>query len=173
MDIYNAPEIVDQLAHWGSLLGLNLVIQRDKRDGAWLIVIIWKDAPDIFFEIDYKGRNMTFYSNVLTELKSENSKDKLYDFLYEVMNRQSLYQTVRVCAGKLRETETHMIKIYSKYRATALNMQLLSNLIMDAQKLLEHIKNLIVEFKLPEVWREMEGEANTDKYDLNFHFCYV
>ncbi|MHA1990190.1 MAG: hypothetical protein ACW981_02960 [Candidatus Hodarchaeales archaeon] len=170
-ELKSGPEIIEELLHWLKLLKINVMIRRDRRDGAWVILTVWENAPDLFIELDLDGRNLSFYSSILTEFNLESPEQSYFNFLVEVLRIQSKYQTVRVCTGKSDEEGKYILKLYSSYRTRYLNnMQLIADLIVDGQNLMNEVQNLMMENKLPEIWREMEGEPAIEKYDLNFYY---
>lgn len=151
-------------------LGIDPLIRKDKRDGAWVLMITWVEAPDLFFEFDFKGTNLTVYSNVLTEINFEKQPIEAYHkFLMQVLNLQSQYYNVRVCTGTYSRSDSNIIKLFNRYKSNMLDIEMMAELIYDAKRFLNDIQELIVEYELMEVWREMEGEPPSEKYNLNFY----
>jgi hypothetical protein len=170
-ELKNGPEFIEELLHWLKLLKINVMVRRDRRDGAWVILTVWENSPDLFIELDLTGRNLSFYSSILTEFDIESTENSYFKFLVEILRTQSRYQTVRLCTGKTEEEGKYFLKLYTNYRTRYLyNMQSIADLIVDGQGLLNEVQNSIKEYKLPEIWREMEGEPAVEKYDLNFYY---
>ena len=170
-DLINAPEIVEEIDHWIALLGLETVLRRDRRDGAYIVITAWENAPDIFLEIDHKGRMLTIYSNILTNFQEDETKSsEYYKFLIEIFTLQGKYNKVRACVG-MQEEKT-VLKIFYRLRTSGLSMEYLSEILRETVAFLKDIQLKIEEYQLIEEWRELEGEPKLEKPKSEFFYDY-
>ncbi|OLS22366.1 MAG: hypothetical protein HeimC3_31080 [Candidatus Heimdallarchaeota archaeon LC_3] len=171
-DLINAPEIVEEIVHWIDLLGIETVLRRDQRDGAYVIITAWENAPDIFIEVDHKGRMLTIYSNILTNFSSEEDKyETFYNFLVDVYSHQSKYNKVRACL--IPSEDQTVLKILYRLRASGLGMEYLSEIVRETVAYLKDLQNAIEERGLPEDWRELEGEPKLENIKSSFFWDYT
>lgn len=163
-DLRNAPEIVEHTYHWISLLGLKVISIRDQRDGAWVYILLMKDAPDFYLEFDALARNILVYSNILTEVNATKyTKEFCFDFFIEILHEQATFPKVRIIS---LDNESNPLKIFSRYYTSKLSMELTSELIRENITFLESITDMIVKFDLEEVWRTTEGEPHLEKNNI-------
>ena len=154
VEIKNSPEYFNRMYHWIKLLDFSTVALKDTRDGAYILIFVVKDLPDLLVEFNATGRVVTFYSNILTELQNL-PEDKVQEFLIKALKIQLNFPTVRI---NILEADTLPIRILSNYRTSILNMEFFAELVTEAMDFLGVIDQLINEFGFPETWRETEGE---------------
>lgn len=154
-DLKNSPNIVESCYYWISLLGFDSVIFKDARDGSIIILIPFTDFPDIFIEFDVFGREMIFYTNILTQITPDDDINPFNNFLIDILNEQSKYPQIRLSLDK---QETIVSKIYMRFRTSFLNMEYITQLIREAESFLKDVQTFLEKNNLPEVWRIAEGE---------------
>lgn len=153
-EIRNSPDYFFRTFHWVKLLDIATVALKDTRDGAYILIFVVKDMPDLLVEFNVTGRVMTFYSNILTELQGL-PDEKVKEFLVKALKLQINFPTVRL---NILEAESLPIRILCNYRTSIMNMEFFTELVTEAMDFLGAIDELINEFSFPETWRETEGE---------------
>ena len=153
-DIKNSPDYFYRTFHWVKLLDFSTVALKDTRDGAYILIFVVKDLPDLLVEFNVTGRVMTFYSNILTELQKQ-PQEKVNEFLIKALKLQLNFPTVRI---NILDADTLPIRILSNFRTSLMNMEFFSELVEEAIDFLGAINELINEFGFEESWRETEGE---------------
>lgn len=153
-EIRNSPEFFNRTYHWVKLLDFATVALKDTRDGAYILIFVVKDLPDLLVEFNPSGRVMTFYSNILTQLQGQ-PDDKVKEFLIKALKIQINFPSVRI---NVLDADTLPIRILSNYRSNIMNMEFFSELVTEAMDFLGVMDQLINEFGFPEIWRETEGE---------------
>jgi len=154
VEIKNSPDYFNRTYHWVKLLDFSTVALKDTRDGAYILIFVVKDLPDLLVEFNVTGRVMTFYSNILTELEGL-PEDKVKEFLIKVLKLQLNFPTCRI---NILEAETLPVRILSNFRTNIMNMELFAELVSEAIDFLGAVDEIITEFGFPETWRETEGE---------------
>jgi hypothetical protein len=165
-DLKNSPNIVESCYYWISLLGYDSVIFKDARDGSIIILVPLNDFPDIFVEFDVFGREMIFYTNVLTKLTPDDPHEGFYNFLLDTLNEQTKYPQIRLTIDKQENISS---KIYMRFRTTCLNMEFFTQLIREAESFLKDIRNFLEKHKLTEEWRLTEGEEKLSRRSKHTH----
>ncbi|MFW9929320.1 MAG: hypothetical protein ACFFD1_08010 [Candidatus Thorarchaeota archaeon] len=167
-DLGNAPGIVEQVNHWISLLGLETILFRDNREGSYIIMIPMKDAPDLFLEFDIYGREMIYYTNVLTDHTPDDPQEPFYNFLIDILNEQTRYPQIRLSLDK---QEKIIVKLHMRYRTscTVLTMEFLTQLIRESESFLTDIQKYQEKYALRETWRITEGEPKPPPRSINRH----
>ena len=167
VEIKNSPEYFNRTYHWVKLLDFASVALKDTRDGAYILIFVVKDLPDLLIEFNTTGRVMTFYSNILTELQGQ-PDDKVREFLTKALKIQLNFPTVRI---NILEADTLPIRILSNFRTSVMTMEFFAELVTEAMDFLGVIDELINEFEFQETWRETEGEEKKieemRKYNVN------
>jgi hypothetical protein len=153
-EIRTSPDYFYRVFHWIKLLNYSTVALKDTRDGAYILIIVVKDMPDLLIEFNTSGRVMTFYSNILTELNNL-PVEKVHDFLIKSLKMQMNFPTVRL---NILEAETLPLRVLSNYRTASINMEFFAELVNEAVDYLNELNDLITEYEFPEIWRETEGE---------------
>ena len=153
-EIRSSPEYFFRTYHWIKLLDFATVALKDTRDGAYILIFVVKDMPDLLVEFNVTGRVMTFYSNILTELQGL-PDDKVKEFLIKALKIQINFPTVRL---NILEADTLPVRILSNFRTSVMNMEFFTELVTESMDFLSAIDELINEFGFPETWRETEGE---------------
>lgn len=154
-DLKNSPNIVESSYFWISLLGFESVIFKDARDGSIIILVPLNDFPDLFIEFDVFGREMIFYTNVITQLSYDDSKENFNNFLIDILNEQTKYPQIRLA---LYKQEKIITKIHMRFRSSCLTMEFLTQLIRESESFLKDIRKYIEKYDLSEEWRLTEGE---------------
>lgn len=154
-DLKNSPDIVESCYFWISLLGFESVVFKDARDGSIIILVPINDFPDIFIEFDVFGREMIFYTNVLTQLSPDDPQDNFKKFLIDILNEQTKYPQIRLA---LEKQDKIITKIYMRFRSSCLSMEFLTQLIRESEGFLKDVKNFSEKYGLSEEWRLAEGE---------------
>ncbi len=154
VEIKTSPEYFNRIYHWVKLLDFDTVALKDTRDGAYILIFVVKDMPDLLVEFNTSGRVMTFYSNILTELQGQ-PDDKVKEFLIKTLKMQLNYPSVRI---NVLDADSLPIRILSNYRTNIMNMEIFSEVVAEAMDFLGAMDQLINEFGFSETWRETEGE---------------
>lgn len=164
-EIRNSPDYFLRTYHWVKLLGFATVALKDIRDGEYILIFVVKDMPDLLVEFNVTGRVLTFYSNILTELKGL-ADDKVKEFLIKALKLQINFPTVRL---NILDAESLPVRILSNYRTSNMNMEFFTELVTEATDFLGAVNELINEFSFPEVWRETEGEEKKIEEIRKYH----
>jgi hypothetical protein len=165
-DLKNSPDIVESCYFWISLLGYESVIFKDARDGSIIILVPLNDFPDLFIEFDVFGREMIFYTNVLTHLSSEDPPENFYGFLIDILNEQTKYPQIRLALDK---QEIIITKIYMRFRTSCLSMEFLTQLIRESESFLRDVSKFLEKHSLSEEWRLTEGEEKIPQRSKHRH----
>lgn len=165
VEIKNSPDYFYRTFHWVKLLDFTTVALKDSRDGAYILIFVVKDLPDLLVEFNVTGRIMTFYSNILTELK-DLPVEKIQEFLIKALKIQINFPTVRL---NILDAENQPVRILSNYRTSVMNMEFFAELVSEALDFLGVIDELINEFGFPETWRETEGEEKKIEEIRKYH----
>lgn len=165
VEIRNSPDYFFRTYHWVKLLDFATVALKDTRDGAYILIFVVKDMPDLLVEFNVTGRVITFYSNILTALKGL-PDDKVKEFLIKALKLQINFPTVRL---NILDAESLPIRILSNYRTSNMTMEFFTELVTESMDFLGAMNDLISEFSFPETWRETEGEEKKIEEMRKYH----
>ncbi|MHA1974185.1 MAG: hypothetical protein ACTSW1_14395 [Candidatus Hodarchaeales archaeon] len=162
------PKKVEQVKHWLDLLSLRYIILSDLEDGTYTFLLTLKNCPDINISLENEYSHITFFSNGLTSLV-ETDEDVIHEFLLQVLRIQARYFTSRVIVTG----EKDYLRIFLGYRFDEMSMYRFSRKIRELIDFVRDIAKLLDEFKMHEIWRDIEQEPKYPEINVDDRVRFI
>jgi len=162
------PKKVEQVKHWLDLLSLRYIILSDLEDGTYTFLLTLKNCPDINISLENDFSHITFFSNGLTSLINEDDS-VVHEFLRQVLRAQARYFTSRV----IITGEKDYLRIFLGYRFDEMSMYRFSRKIRELIEFVREIAKLLDEYKMQELWRDIEQEPKYPEINVDDRVRFI